>query len=116
MSAKQELSAWIDDGQERDGFIAPVKGLHGGLRFKFRPALHRVRMDYLRKSAGFEDGNGEDEYVCGVIVKHVTSWEGRPTVDADGARRLHPDVRVKAMNQILGYNGAETDAGNSHGG
>ena len=109
-STNGTLPAFLDDGYERPFRVAPVAGLHGGLKGTFRPARHAVRLDLLRKEPAFKDGDEESLYVSKVIVKHVKSWEGRSDVDVDGAEMLHADIRNKLLAQILGSAAPELEA------
>ncbi len=106
--SKPKLSAWIADGYTKTGYVAPVEGLHSGIKFEFRPARDKIRCDYRRRL--FRDGAEENEFLTSIIVRHVVSWEGRTSVDEQGADTLHPDIRRKMLEQILGYEGPEKEA------
>lgn len=116
------MSPWIDDGYEDSAEIAPVAGLHGGLKFKYRSAPDAARFTYRRLIDREYEGNlaaaqraSDDEaaFVVATLAKQVVSWEGRATVDEAGVKALHPALRQEAFNIVIAWpKQRESDAKN----
>jgi hypothetical protein len=79
------------DGQTRAGYIAAVPGLHGALRFGFRPmTFEQVELA--------EDALGKQKtvpkrvaVVQGIIATQLTDWDA---VDANGSETRHGSPAV----------------------
>jgi hypothetical protein len=97
-------SVFIDDGQTREGFVAAKAGLHGELKFQFRPALAEERFQFARENDA--DGRAYARRAAKLLEKHVTGWSSQVALKLDHLLKLHPDVLNAMLDQVLGYSPA----------
>lgn len=107
---------FIEDGYTVEGYVDPVKGLHGPLAFTFRPILSTERAKVLSKWVSAKEGEklklsddeGNINLRAQTLVNQLASWEIRNSagdvvgITTDTAKRLHPALLDKVFNRILG--------------
>lgn len=104
----------FDDGYTLKGYIKPVEGLHGALRFSFRPTPVVLRSQWLKAV----DGVSDEEYerrTAAIFETKITQWdfkdlEGHPlSVSASNALHLHPVLFRRLEGIILGSHPTDID-------
>ncbi len=104
----------IRDGFTRGGFIKEVDGLHGELRFTFRPMLPEER-NAVRRLVGTEKGDKGDVILRTAIADHLVDWsaaddEGRSIkVGPEGVRRLPPSLYDRLYLIVSGMDASDPD-------
>lgn len=104
----QRILDYIPEGYTEEGYIREVPGLHGSVRFTFRPmlvveraALFGQRM--LSLSDELQDRRCAD-VLCGLLVSwSLTDTEGRPlAVTAENILRLKPALFQRMLAIVAG--------------
>lgn len=102
------------DGYTEPGYIAEVPGIHGAVRFKFRPMRCEVRsriMDGLKEKKSAE----QDTIVAKMLAEHVVEWDvtdgkGKEVSrTVDNFRRLKPKLFYRLWDIVLGFDATDTD-------
>lgn len=114
------LSVLIRDGLTLDGKIAAVAGLHGELRFNYRPALPEDVHAFVNLPPK-ETFRG----TVALVARHLVSWDlldereqEIPPTEAH-VRRVYYSVLQQLANHVCGYvfsGDAEADLKNSASG
>lgn len=104
---------FIPDGHTAVKTLAAAPGLHPEARVVYRPALARVRTEYHVLTAG-GDVDRRTRFENDLIARQVVELGGQP-VTPDQAGRLVPALRVDLLNLVLGYQGADEEAGEKKG-
>lgn len=107
-------TSYIEDGANERFHVAPVPGIHGGLRGDFRPATYEERRNYLR---GGDRLTPEEERkrVLAILKGKLLSWNllnanGLPIVcTPDNALRLKPILLERLLLIILGADASDPD-------
>jgi len=105
---------YIDDGQTRDGFVAPVERLHPALRFQFRPLLCTERAIVTE---AVRNGSERDAMntAAALIANRVTKWDlKKPSGDlvpltSEHTIRLQPTLLLKVYEILLGNRAPDPD-------
>lgn len=98
---------FIPDGYTRPGYIRRVPGLHGALRFTYRPLLPDER-DALVRETGKRSAAEFGALTRKMLQKHVTEWDNKHEgqalpIDNETLRRLPPPMYTKLENIVSGY-------------
>lgn len=105
---------FIDDGYTQQGYIAEVPGLHGPLRFEFRPFLVEERAALFASL----DKMSRDAYErkCGhAVADRLVAWDvtdrnGKPVeITGPNVLRLRPTVEDKLLSIMLGVKPTDID-------
>lgn len=104
---------YIEDGETRDGFVAPIPRLHDGARFKFRPTLPRERAIILDAMRGKTEPDGVD-LAGAVIAERVKEWDvmrkaGAVPLDPAQTVRIHPALLQSIYQIVLGLQPSDPD-------
>jgi hypothetical protein len=103
-----------NDGYTEQGFIAEVPGIHGEVRFKFRPMRCEVRsrvMDAMKDKKPAE----QDAIVAKHLADHIVEWNveddrGKSVpVKIDTFRRLKPKLFYRLWDVVLGFDATDID-------
>jgi hypothetical protein len=104
---------YIPDGYTRKGLIAAVPGLHGALKFEYRPLLRDEREALYRESnkRSPAEFNG---LIRKMLVKQLVSWDAKHDekelpIDNETLRRLQPALSTKLENIVAGYSPTDLD-------
>ncbi len=114
MNGNHTLSFVPDDGYTEKGFIKSIPGLHGDLRFEYRPFLVEERSKLL---SGFDklEQEKQDVIVARTFSERITAWDLQ---GKDGeeipiclhiARRLKPALFYRLWAIILGTDASDLD-------
>ena len=102
-----------DDGYTFDGYIAPVDGLHGELRFSYRPFLAAEKSTLQHKVKMASDPT---LHYADAVAGRLTAWslvgpkgEG-VLITAASMRRVNPPLLDKLMDIVLGLRATDVDA------
>lgn len=104
----------IRDGFTRRGFIKEIPGLHGELRFEYRPMLPEQR-NAVRRLAGEAKGDKGDLMLRTAIAEHLVDWSASDDAgksvkaDADGVRRLPPALYDRLYLIVSGMDASDPD-------
>jgi hypothetical protein len=105
---------YIEDGETRDGFVAPIPRLHDGARFKFRPTLSRERAIILDAMGNKSEPDGTD-LAGAVLAERVQKWDVKrkngdivPLVPAHTVK-IHPALLQSIYQIILGIQPSDPD-------
>lgn len=102
------------DGYTEPGYIAEVPGIHGAVRFKFRPMLSEKRsrvMDGLKEKKAAE----QDAIVAKTLAEYVVEWDltdakGKPVGRTpDTFRRIKPKLFYRLWDIVLGFDATDLD-------
>lgn len=109
---------YIHDGYTQQGYIAPVAGMHSGLRFVFRPMSGAERRRALA-NVERENERTRDNRTAVVVAEKIVSWElTRPGPDrqpepapisSDSVLHLHADVMEKLIAVVFGMRANDPD-------
>lgn len=116
---------FIPDGYTRRGYVAAIPGLHGAIRFEYRPMLPRERNSInaaIRREAKAEK---TDALESAALAKQLLSWDceypddgpdvaqrGQPMpVTAANVQRLVPYLFDKLYMIVSGMDASDPDPG-----
>lgn len=114
MNGNHTLNFVPDDGYTEKGFIKATPGLHGDLRFEYRPFLVEERSKLLRQLESLAQEK-QDAIVAKTFSERITAWDLQ---DKDGkeipvsmnvARRLKPSLFYRLWAIILGTDASDLD-------
>jgi hypothetical protein len=97
----------FDDGYTLPGFIKAVEGLHGSLRFSYRPTPTLVRSSWLKALENVDDEQYEQRTAT-ILARKIVSWdfvdlEHKPVpITMEGALHLQPTIFRKLEGIVLG--------------
>jgi hypothetical protein len=104
----------IRDGFTRKGFIKEVAGLHGELRFNYRPMLPEQR-NAVRRLVSGEKGDKGDVLLRTAIAEQLVDWsaendEGRSiAIGPEGVRRLPPALYDRLYLIVSGMDASDPE-------
>jgi hypothetical protein len=104
----------IRDGFTRAGFVKDVPGLHGELRFSYRPMLPEQR-NAVRRLVSGEKGDKGDVLLRTAIAEHLVDWsatddEGKDIkVSSEGVRRLPPALYDRLYLIVSGMDASDPE-------
>jgi hypothetical protein len=105
---------YFHDGYTERAWIAAVPGLHGALRFSYRPALIEERSQ-LYDAAGQLNAHGFDCHVARFLAQKIVAWDlvdahGQPVpTAAETLLRIQPELFIKLNQIILGVTASDID-------
>ena len=102
------MENFISDGYTETGFIAAVDGLHGELRFTFRPMLPE-EVDEVQAVLDQEHVARSHEIIRGVLVRHIKSWSDGLPVTADSLRTIRPSLWNRLYLIVSGRQASDPD-------
>lgn len=68
---------YIPDGYELDGYIAAAKGVHGPVRFKYRPMTIDER-DEVRELIQGSKSKDYNPVIRAALAEHLKGWDVKP--------------------------------------
>lgn len=99
----------IRDGYTLEGLIPARPGLHGELRFSYRPALPERVVEYLR--ADKSTAAKEVGAAVKLLGEHLVSWDAEEPLTPEGApgllRRLPHPVLTALVDHVTGYSATD---------
>jgi hypothetical protein len=104
----------IRDGFTRRSFIKEVPGLHGELRFSYRPMLPEQR-NAVRRLVSGEKGDKGDVLLRTAIAEHLVDWsatddDGRSVkIGPEGVRRLPPALYDRLYLIVSGMDASDPE-------
>lgn len=108
----------IPDGYTENGFIAEAPGLHGELRFAYRPMLSEER-DTIDRAAQASPVSQVHAMYRKALAMRLQSWsevddKGVPSPINDATlKRLRPTLFDKLYNTVAGYRASDADPAKS---
>lgn len=105
---------FIDDGYVQPVFLVEAEGLHGALRFEFRPVLFEELAAYYRDAKKLKDAEA-DRFAVTWAAGRLISWDARDargqpvTIDAAKVARLHPNLFFRVMAVLRGDEAGDLD-------
>lgn len=102
----------IRDGFTRTSFIKEVPGLHGELRFSYRPMLPEER-NALRRVIGEAAGDKGNMLLQAALTKHLVDWNATDDqgdavkISQDGVRRLPPALYDRLYLIVSGIDASD---------
>ena len=113
----QRLDVIPDDGYTEPGYIKAMSGVHGEIRFSYRPMLIQEQSKATAEAA--EAGRGKpDRYdrVCAEkLAKHLLSWSitgphGEPlAIEVNTLLRVKPMAFLRLWSIVLGTQASDID-------
>lgn len=106
-------SAFIDDGYEKDGYIARRPGLHPAVSFMFRPMLMTERSRMLTDQNRAKTPEESETLAAKEIAKRVKWWDITTdkrkdlSISHENVLRLQPQVFVAMFAQVIGSQGPD---------
>lgn len=104
----------IRDGFTQRGYVKAVEGLHGELKFNFRPMLPEEveELEALRDTANQNNASKIRSKIGEELAKRLTSWsvqfEDKPAeISPLNVRSLRTSLQTKVYNIVAGF--APTD-------
>lgn len=111
-----ESDAVIRDGMSQSGYIEALAGVHGELRFSYRPMLAEdvEAFEVYRDRHGTTDPKGTTVEMSRLLADHLVSWsvseDGRPVpVSMDNVRRLRYRLLGRVYQIVAGLSGSDRD-------
>lgn len=107
-------SDYINDGYTRSGYIAEVKGLHGELRFKYRPFLAEEDIVLAAATEQMNAASSYRNYVA-AVASRITEWSladsagNQVPINASTVTRLAIPVWYKLKAIMLGIQPSDED-------
>lgn len=104
----QRILDYIPDGYTEEGYIREVPGLHGPVRFTFRPMLVVQRAGLFGQRTLSLPDELQDRRCADVLCAQLVSWsvtdsEGRPlAVTAENILRLKPALFQRILAIVSG--------------
>ena len=104
----------MDDGYNRDGYVAAAPGRYDALAFKYRPALPDERWLFVRQQDN--DGRAYAKRAAAMLDAHVLEWDAKDSKDQPVAKsaaamlKLHPELFNAMVDQVMGYTAADVAA------
>ncbi len=102
------MQNFIDDGYTETGYIAARDGMHGELRFTFRPMLSE-EVDAVGSVLDQNNVARSHETIRGVLVKHLTSWSDERPINAASVRILKPALWNRLYLIVAGKQASDPD-------
>lgn len=105
---------YFHDGYTQRALIAAVPGLHGALRFTYRPALIEERSQ-LYDSAGRLNAHRFDCHVAEFLTQKIVAWDlvnaqRQPVpTSAEALLRIQPELFIKLNRIVLGTAASDVD-------
>ena len=107
----------IEDGFTQDGFVQSVEGLHGEMRFRFRPMLPEdvEVLEVMREREGERDPKAVRVKLAKEMAARITAWDQMLKSNAPAPvsetviRRLKPALQAKMYNIIAGIRPTDLD-------
>lgn len=106
------MQNFIDDGYTDQGYIAAVPGLHGELRFEYRPVPYRDRTiitDAVRSKPPAEAA----ATVAATIARFLVSWSFAEKIEVKNILRLRPRLVDGIYYRIMGAEASDPDPNES---
>lgn len=103
----------IDDGYTQRSTIAAVPGVHAGMTFSFRPAIHEER-EALSDAIQRARGGKISEVMHKAVLDHVVAWDAPLELKAEQVRRLRPSLIDKLYSSIIGMRPSDDPADDAH--
>lgn len=107
-------SDYINDGYTEEGFVAAVPGLHGELRFTFRPFTVEERAQVTNGLRNVQPHLHNRKYAI-EAAKKITAWSLRDGADkpvevkADTVYAIRPALFDRLIDILLGYKPSDID-------
>jgi hypothetical protein len=102
------MQNFISDGYTELGYIAAVDGMHGKLRFTFRPLLPE-EVDEVQAVLSQDNVARSHEIIRGVLVRQVKSWSDDLPVSADSLRTIRPSLWNRLYLIVSGQQPSDPD-------
>lgn len=117
MSNNGYVATYIPDGYTQNAYLRPRTGLHGEIRFSYRPMLVTTQGQVLRDfQDAAENPARQQEIAAEWICRYVVSWniqrpDGKPVncKDVNDVLHLRPSVFNRIWSIILGDEGGDVD-------
>ncbi|QDU76435.1 hypothetical protein Pan97_34840 [Bremerella volcania] len=93
---------FVSDGYSEEATIAAAKGIHGELRFRYRPMLHNQREKWAEDLQRTHQGETSN-VMAKAIGEHLLTWSLPIDVKPDLLRTLRPQLLDKIYSTIAGY-------------
>lgn len=96
----------INDGYTRDGYIAPIEGIHEGLEFTYRPMLPG-QVEDLDVAIGRKNGDAGVTVMAAGIARQLVSWsevsrdKKEPVVISHESVRRLPHPLLTSLHRIV---------------
>lgn len=105
---------YIPDGYSQDAYLRESPGLHGEMRFRYRPMLVEEKNQIV--AAADKKGAGQgDMLLAEAVARRIVEWDVRDAqgavipITADTVRRLRPTLFNRVFWVIAGVESADTD-------
>ena len=102
------MQNFISDGYTEPGYIAAVDGMHGELRFTYRPMLPE-EVDQIQAVLDQENVARSHEAIRGVLVRQVKTWSDALPVTADSLRTIRPALWNRLYLIVSGRQPSDPD-------
>lgn len=106
----------IRDGYTQPGYIKPVEGLHGGLRFSYRPMLPEAVevLETYRDKYGMDQPEKMRAKMAKEVHRQLEGWDvmfdGSPApLTEENVRRVRMSLQSKLYGVVAGLAGTDID-------
>lgn len=93
---------FVSDGYSEEATIAAASGIHGELKFRFRPMMHGQREKWSEELQRTSQG-AASSIMAKAIGEHLLSWSLPVEPKPDLVRTLRPQLLDKIYSTIAGY-------------
>lgn len=107
-------SALIRDGFTQPGYIAEQQGLHGELRFAYRPMLPET-LDNIEAHRRTKKGSDDTKVVIAAVAERLVSWNScgsdgvADDITVENVRKLRWALLFRVYNIIAGSEPSDLD-------
>lgn len=91
------MVTFIPDGYTRRGYIAAISGLHGSIKFEYRPLLPRER-NSINQAVRREKAEKADVLESAALAKQLLSWDCTYPVDGPDENLRGKSMPITAAN------------------
>ncbi len=102
------MQNFINDGYTETGFVAAVDGMHGELRFTYRPMLPE-EVDAVQAVLDQDNVARAHEAIRGVLVKQVKGWSDKLPITADSLKTIRPLLWNRLYMIVAGRSPSDPD-------
>ena len=98
---------FIQDGQEYDGYIAEVEGLHPSLSFTFRPTSATDQAKLSASIRNVNDQEKKEKIIANWLASRIASWDAEVEVSGEMLLKMHQRPYGRLTDIIHGSAGSD---------
>lgn len=108
---------YLHDGYTASGYVKAVPGLHGAVRFQFRPLMVSERSAWLvlAEKAEKSSPGGSDKETARIVATRIKSWDVKDKdgnaapISPESVLRLQPRLYQRVVGIVAGSEPTDLD-------